>query len=90
MTSPRWVDAMGRASDEAADMMRKERATIERLKAQIGLLLEGQSRYVTQVVLQHHLKRVDMVGVHLTENKTSHHFPANYPWRSAYGSRDDE
>jgi len=58
---------MGRATEDANEMLRKERATIERLKAQIGLLLEGQSRYVTQVVLQFHLRRVDMVGVHISQ-----------------------
>lgn len=67
MTSPRWVKDYVLASDEANEQLRKERADIERLKAQIGLLLEGQSRYVTQIVLQHHLRRVDMVGIHITQ-----------------------
>lgn len=67
MTSPRWVNAMSMASAEANEIMRQERETIERLKAQIGLLLEGQTRYVTQVVLQYHLRRVDMIGVHTAD-----------------------
>lgn len=66
MTSPRWARSFNAAAEEVNKTMREERETIERLKAQIGLLLDGQSRYVVQIVLQHHLRRIDMVGVHTT------------------------
>lgn len=69
MTSPKWVSAMSMASAEANEIMRKESETIERLKAQISLLLEGQSRYVTQIVLQYHLRRIGMIGVHTVDKE---------------------
>lgn len=67
MTSRRWVTEFVTATDKANETLREEQVNIERLKAQIGLLLDGQSRYVTQIVLQHHLRRVDMVGIHITD-----------------------
>ena len=69
MTSPRWVTGMSKASAEANEIMRKESETIARLKAQISLLLEGQSRYVTQIVLQYHLRRIGMIGVHSADKE---------------------
>ncbi len=81
MTSPRWVNAMSMASAEANEIMRQERETIERLKAQIGLLLEGQSRYVTQVVLQYHLRRIGMVGVHTGDREEFKYDEQRHPPR---------
>ena len=69
MTSPKWVSAMSMASAEANEIMRKESETIARLKAQISLLLEGQSRYVTQIVLQYHLRRIGMIAVYSVDKE---------------------
>ena len=55
---------MARATEQANEAMTRERETVERLKAQTGLLLQDQSRHVKQRVLDYHARNLGMLVVH--------------------------